>query len=205
MDIFWHGHACFRLRGRDATIICDPTPGLGRQAADIVCVSNSHPNHTELAAIDGSPVILRGPGEYEVKGVTIRGQSTTSGPRTAGTLANTAFVIEVDDIAVCHLGDLARPLTTDQREQVGSVDVLLIPVGGDCTIDAATAVEAISLIEPRYVIPMHFGAGGDGPLAGVDRFLKEMGLSEVETQARLAVTRSSLPDTTQVILLEARR
>ena len=120
--------------------------------------------------------------------------------------AELLFLIELDEVAICHLGDLGSSLPADQKEQLGSVDVLLIPTGGHCTIDAAAAAETISLIEPKIVIPMHFGtdAGGTG-LDSIDRFLKEMGIHEVEPQARLSVTKSNVPEATQVILLEARR
>ena len=212
MEIIWLGHACFRLRGREATVLLDPFPGsvgghtLGRQTADIVCLSNDHPNHSQAGAVEGNVPVLRGPGEYDIKGVLVTGLDTQR--RRSGEMPprNTAFLIEIDEVTICHLGDLAASLSTDQKEQLGSVDVLLIPTGGHCTIDAAAAAETISLIEPKMVVPMHYGSQVDGlGLDGVDRFLKEMGLHEIEPQARLSVTKSTAPETTQVILLEARR
>lgn len=211
MDIHWLGHSCFRLRGREATVVIDPFPGaiggqtLARQTADIVCLTNAHPNHSHRDIVETAAPHLVGPGEFEIKGVLITGLATQRiGPDRGP--ANTAYLIELDDIAVCHLGDLSRSLTNDLKEQLGSVDVLLIPTGGHCTIDAAAAAETISLIEPRIVVPMHFGPGaGDPPLDGVDRFLKEMGLADMDAQARLSVTKSNLPEPTQVVVLEPRR
>ncbi|HEX2172931.1 MAG TPA: MBL fold metallo-hydrolase [Dehalococcoidia bacterium] len=211
MDIHWLGHSCFRLRGRDATVLIDPYPGsvggqaLARQSADILCLTNPHPNHAHRTIVEGAPPVLTGPGEYEIKGVLITGLGTTR-RASEGTLPNTAYLIEMDDVGVCHLGDLSRAMTNDLKEQLGSVDVLLIPTGGHCTIDAAAAAETISLIEPRIVIPMHFGStASDPPLDGLERFLKEMGVSEVQPQPRLSVSKSGLPEPTQVVVLEARR
>lgn len=211
MDIHWLGHSCFRLRGREATVLIDPFPGtigsqsLARQSADVVCLTNAHPNHSHREIVEATPPYLTGPGEYEIKGILITGLDT-SRRGTEGAPTNTAYLIELDDIAVCHLGDLSRSLTNDLKEQLGSVDVLLVPTGGHCTIDAAAAAETISLIEPRIVVPMHFGPGAGNPaLDGVDRFLKEMGVTEVEAQPRLAVTKSNLPEPTQVVVLEPRR
>lgn len=181
-------------------------PTLGQQTADIVCLSNSQPNHSNLRLVEGSPVVLSGPGEYEINNVVITGLPTGKPQAGAETLKNTLFLVEIDEISVCHLGDLARPLTGTDKELLGSVDVLLVPTGGHCTIDAAGAAETISLIEPKLVVPMHFGASPDGvPLDGLERFLKEMGVGEVQPQARLAVTKTNLSETTQVVVLEVRR
>lgn len=212
MDVIWLGHACFRLRGRDATVLIDPYVGrvgghlLGSQTADLACITNAHPHHAHTEALPGEAPIVRGPGEYEIKGVAISAFRTPSDDGNARDFPNTAYVVEVDGVVVCHLGDLARSPGAALREQLRSVDVLLVPVGGHCTIDAAGAAETISLVEPKYVVPMHYGSpDADPPLDPLDRFLKEMGLSESEPQSRLAVTKSSLPESTQVIVLEARR
>lgn len=211
MDIHWLGHSCFRLRGREATVLIDPFPGsiggqtLAPQNADIVCLTNSHPNHAHREIVETGAPHLVGPGEFEIKGVLITGLATQRRGQEGGP-PNTAYLIELDDVSVCHLGDLSRALTSDLKEQLGSVDVLLIPTGGHCTIDAAAAAETISLIEPRIVVPMHFGPGvGNPPLDGVDRFLKEMGLGDVDAQPRLSVTKNNLPEPTQVVVLERRR
>ena len=212
MDITWLGHACFRLRGREATVLLDPFPRsvgghtLGRQTADIVCLSNDHPNHSNAGAVEGNVPVLRGPGEYEIKSVLVTGLDTQKRRGDQKPPRNTAFLVELDEVTVCHLGDLASALSTDQKEQLGSVDVLLIPIGGHCTIDAAAAAETISLIEPKFVVPMHYGTETSAlDLDGIDRFLKEMGIHDIEPQARLSVTKSNAPEATQVVLLEARR
>jgi len=212
VEITWLGHACFRLRGREAAVLFDPYPDsvgghtLGRQTADLVCLSNDHPNHSHTAVIEGSVPVLRGPGEYDIKGVQVTGLDTQRRRSGDNPARNTAFLVEIDEVTICHVGDLASSLSTDQKEQLGSVDVLLIPTGGHCTIDAAAAAETISVIEPKVVVPMHYGTQvGDLSLDGIDRFLKEMGLHEIAPQGRLSITKSSAPEATQVILLEPRR
>ena len=212
MDIIWLGHSCFRLRGRDATVLIDPYANglngqsLARQTVDLALISNEHPNHANLGALEGSPPVLRGAGEYEIKGVLVTGLDTHLGRSETPKPRNTAYTVEIDEVTICHLGDLTRPLNASQKEHLGSVDVLLVPVGSNCTIDAVAAAETISVIEPKVAIPMHYGVGAEpGGLEPLDRFLKEMGLTEVQVQPRLNATKSNLPETTQVVVLESRR
>ncbi|HLI25971.1 MAG TPA: MBL fold metallo-hydrolase [Chloroflexota bacterium] len=212
MELSWIGHACFRLRGRDLTIVTDPVPptlgyGTARVPADVVTVSHPEPNHCALELISGSPRVLEGPGEYEIGGALITGVATTrppGQPRTAP--RNTAYLIALDEITVCHLGDLAGPLTADQVAVVKDADVLLIPVGGRCTIGAEQAAEVVAQIEPRLVVPMHYRtAAAPLDLDGVDRFCRELGLTQVAPQPRLNVTRGNVPETLTVVVLEHRK
>jgi L-ascorbate metabolism protein UlaG (beta-lactamase superfamily) len=211
VELVWIGHSCFRLRGRDATVVTDPCArasgySMGRVTADVVTVSNPHPHHAAVDEIPNGPTVVDGPGEYEVQGVFITGVRTrphASGERNP---RNTAYIISIDDLTVCHLGDLASILTAEQIELMKDVDVLLVPVGGHCTIGPAEAVEVISQVEPRLVLPMHYATEvSTSELEGVDRFLREMGLAQVEPQARLNVTRGSLPAEPTVALLQFHR
>ncbi|MEE8369152.1 MAG: MBL fold metallo-hydrolase [Dehalococcoidia bacterium] len=212
MEIVWLGHSCFRLRGREAAIVTDPCPpstgySIGKPTADIVTVSHSHEDHRYLKPVAGNPVVLEGPGEYEIHGAFITGiQTYHDGRRGAERGGNIAFVLEMEDIRVCHLGDLGHTPTADQVEEMSGADILLIPVGGATTIDGTAAAEVVSLLEPRLVIPMHYGtaASKDG-LEPPDRFLKDMEAKAVEPQAKLTVSRSSLPHETQVVLLDFKR
>lgn len=212
MEIVWLGHSHFRIRGREGVVVTDPTLRRGngsapRATADVVTVSHDHPGHSQVSLVGGQPKVLSGPGEYEVKGIHITGVSTFhDAERGKKRGKNTAFLINLDDMVVCHLGDLGHILTTDQLEQIGnSVDILLVPVGGDGTIDASQAVEVISLIDPRIVIPMHYQVGElDPQLDPVDKFLREMGVADAEPQSRVSVNRSGLPETTGVIVLQPR-
>ena len=130
MDITWLGHSCFRLKGSHATIITDPySPelgySLGKTNAGIVTVSHQHPGHNYVQGIGGQPRVIKGPGEYEISGVLIIGIATFhdgDGGKTRG--KNTVYLMEIDEIAVCHLGDLGHVLSGEQVEEIDSVDVL---------------------------------------------------------------------------------
>lgn len=208
MEITWLGHSCFRLRGRNASVITDPFEAssgysLGKAAADVVTVSNGHPHHNAAAAIEGDPIVLDGPGEYEVKGVVVTAFRTDAPKAQGTTTRNTAFVIEIDDVTVCHLGDLGNVLNPEQIELSKDANVLLLPVGGHCTIGSAQAVQVISQVEPKVVIPMHFATDvSTAELDSLDHFLREMGLTATEPQARLVVTPSSLPAEPTVTVLQ---
>jgi L-ascorbate metabolism protein UlaG (beta-lactamase superfamily) len=205
------GHSCFRLRGRGATVLTDPFASssgysLGKVSADVVTVSNTHPHHSAIELVDGDPIILDGPGEYEVKGVVVTAFRTDHGKAGEVSLRNTAFVIEVDDVTICHLGDLANPLHPEAVELAKDANVLLVPVGGECTIGPAQAVQVISQIEPKLVVPMHFGTDlSTMTLDSIDHFLREMGLTASEPQAKLVVTPSSLPAEPTVTVLQYRQ
>ena len=216
MDITWHGHSCFRLRGRDVTVVTDPYGrGTGypplRLSADLVTVSHDHPNHNFVDAVQLADRRLRridGPGEYEIAGAMITGVATYR-DKQKGKLhgKNTAYLVGLDELSICHVGDLGHPLSAEQIEALKDADVLLVPVAGGCTIDAVEAVEVVSQLEPKLVIPMHYGTPGV-QLESADRFCRELGVADIAVQPRLTVTRSTLPSETQVVLLappEARR
>jgi L-ascorbate metabolism protein UlaG (beta-lactamase superfamily) len=210
MEIFWLGHGCFRLRGRESVVLMDPCPrstgyNIGRQQASIVTVSHHHANHNHLESVTAQRR-LDAPGEYEIGGVMITGVRTWhDDQRGAQRGPNTVFVVEMDEVRVCHLGDLGHVPTQEQTEALSDIDVLLVPVGGRTTIDAATASEVVSLLEPRLVVPMHYAAEGTtAALDPLDTFIKQMGVSPTP-QPKLAVTRTTLPPDTQVFVLDARR
>lgn len=209
MEITWLGHSCFRVRSKDATIVTDPYDRslgvLNRVTADIVTVSHEHPAHSNREAVGGSPKFVEGPGEYEVSGVFITGLRTyhdTTKGQERGT--NSVYLMELEDVVICHLGDLGHVPAAAQVEAMGNVDVLLVPIGGGTTIDAAAAVETVRLLDPKIVIPMHYQSERSPDLAPLENFLKEMGVTEFTAQPRLTITRSSLPPTSQVVVLEVR-
>lgn len=213
MDIDWLGHSCFRLREGGVTIVTDPyDKSIGyvmpRVRADIITVSHDAPGHAAATIIKGDARVLSKPGEYEVKGVFITGIQTWRAAPAGGEAKeeNTVFVFEFGDLTVCHLGDLARALTQAQVEAMPDIDVLLVPVGGGSALDADKAAEVISLIEPRIVIPMHYKTPYVNlPLDPLSKFLKEMGAAEHAPQESLRVTRSELPEETQVVILECKQ
>lgn len=215
-DIHYLGHACFRLRGRDGIVICDPFDrsiglDLGRPTAHIVTISHDHPDHNHSAGV--KPVrdqvfVIDGPGEYEVRGILITGVRTYHDKAQGQELGkNTVYVIHIDDLVCCHLGDLGHELTQQQLEEIGSVDLLFVPVGGGETIGPAEAASVISQIEPRIVIPMHYAheqLSFAYPLEPLEKFCHEVGLQESTPQEKLTLTAANVPPedaATRTILL----
>lgn len=212
MEIVWLGHSAFRIRCREAALVTDPCPrssgyNMARPTADIVTVSHAHDDHSYVEGVAGTPSVVRGPGEYEIAGVLITGVPTYHDKSRGSTLGkNTAYVIEAEEMRICHLGDLGHVPTPEQVEEMAGVDILLAPVGGGTALDAAGAAETVSLLEPKLVIPMHYATDAStATLDGLDRFLKEMGASSVAPQPRLSVNRSNLPPETHVVVLDYKR
>ncbi len=212
MELTWLGHACFRIRAKEATVITDPCDkstgyALGRPNADIVTVSIHDPAHDYVVCVAGAPRVLDGPGEFEIAGASFVGISTFRGrSKQIESGRNVAFVIEVEDLRIGHLGGIGHIPTSDQLEEMSAVDVLLVPVGGGESLDAASAAETVSLIEPKLVVPMHYKTDVERTkLDKVDLFLKEMGAKSVEPQPKASITRSSLPSERQVLLLDVKR
>ena len=209
MDISWLGHSCFIIKGSNAVVITDPySPDLGytlgKPTARIITVSHQHSGHSSVQGIGGEPRLVTRPGEYEISDVLIIGVATFHDTdRGSERGENTVFVIEIDEISVCHLGDLGHALTAEQVEGIGNVDVLLLPVGGVSTINTPAAAGVVRQLEPKAVIPMHYQTPAlNRDLEPVENFLKEMGIKEINSQTKLSFTRSSLPISTQVFLLD---
>jgi len=209
MEIVWLGHSCFRIKGKEAIIVTDPfdrTLGypVRKLTANIVTVSHNHPQHSFLDGVAGSPKVISRPGEYEIANVCINGIATfhdTDGGEHRG--KNTVYLVQIEEVSMCHLGDLGHVPTAEQIEQMSDTDILMVPVGGGATIGAAAAVEIISLLQPKIVIPMHFKTEVvKMDLEPLEHFLKEMGLKEVVTQPKLNVSKSSLPAETNVVVLD---
>jgi L-ascorbate metabolism protein UlaG (beta-lactamase superfamily) len=204
MKITWYGHSCFKLmvkskNGDRITIITDPfTKDYGltppRGGADIVLVSHDHNDHNNVKAISGEPFVIDSPGEYDVKGVFIRGifsYHDNSQGKERGT--NTIYVIETEDMKICHLGDLGeKELSNEQLDKIGDIDILMIPVGGIYTIDGSEAVKIINQIEPKVVIPMHYKIPKlTLKLNSVDKFLEEIG-GQKETLEEFSIQKKDL-------------
>ena len=213
MEITWYGHSCFRLTERNyATVVTDPFDNktIGYEAlklkSDIVTVSHDAPGHSNADAVKGTSHVIDGAGEFEIGGVFITGVATDGGSKKKnkeGGASNTIFVFDYDGITVAHLGDLKHAPTQSEIELLGTVNVALVPVGGGNGLNAAKAAEVTSMLEPNLVIPMHYSTPATKlSLDALNKFLKEMGLSKVDAQPSLKVTRSSLPDETHVVVLE---
>lgn len=211
MEIIWHGLSCFRLTQRGlATVVTDPfgtTTGLPqlKLKADIVTISHDSPGHASLDAVRKGYRAITSPGEYEIGRVFITGIVLDPGKKQEAENGrrNILFMFEYEDVTVVHLGDLAGVPSQSQIEDLGAVDVAMVPVGGGSALSPAQAAETISLIEPSLVIPMHYKTGKEKmELGAVDPFLSEMGISNAEAQPSLKVTKSALSEETQVVLLE---
>ncbi|GIV97988.1 MAG: Zn-dependent hydrolase [Herpetosiphonaceae bacterium] len=216
-EVTYLGHSCFRLRGREGIIVMDPYHraigyDLGRPTAHIVTVSHQHPDHNNTAAVKPlreSVFIIDGPGEYEVGGIFIHGIQTYHDKERGARLGrNTIYVVHLDGVVFCHLGDLGHELNTTQIEEIGNVDVLFVPVGdGEWTLSPPEAAEVISEIEPRLVIPMHYAMPQlqfDAPLVPLDRFIHEMGLTDWQPEEKLVINASSATESaeTRVVILK---
>lgn len=217
MEIQWFGHSCFRLSERGlATVVTDPFDSsigyaVPKLKADIVTVSHDAPGHNNLSAVKGEARAISGPGEYEIGGVFVTGialgEASQPDPKSAKAggngRVNTLYVIDMDGMTVAHMGDLGHVPSQAEIEQLGTVAVALVPVGGGGGLSASQAAEVISLIEPSIVIPMHYKTP-DTPLKldGLNKFLKEMGLGTVTPQESLKVTRNALPEETHVVVLD---
>ncbi len=213
MKIKWLGHASFLITS-DAgiRIITDPYTTSERvtydeikESADIVTVSHEHGDHNNVAAVGGNPQVVRGAGTKEIKGIKFNGvpayHDKASGSQRGN---NNIFCFEVDGIRVCHLGDLGHQLGDKQAAELGKVDILFIPVGGNFTIDAQIATELYNKLAPKVVMPMHYKTERCSyPISPVDEFLQgkksvsKLNVSEVEFK------RGKLPATTQIIVLKS--
>ena len=174
-----------------------------REEADIVTVSHDHPHHSFRDAVEGSPTVLEGPGEYEVANFYVRGMGTRRGAEDGGRQINTVFTIQAEDLTLCHLGDLNQTLSPGQAEELNQTDVLFVPAGGTCTISPDRAAELVNLIRPRIVVPIHYRVEGlSVDLEPLDAFLGELGVSGIQAQPRLSVNATNLPRELLVVILQ---
>jgi L-ascorbate metabolism protein UlaG (beta-lactamase superfamily) len=213
MEITWHGNSCFRITERGmANVVTDPydpdVVGLdpGKLRADVVTISCGKPGHNFTKAIRGSAFEISGPGEYEIGGVFVTGVLINGSKKKKADdeVRNTVYLIDYNGLTVAHLGELNSVPSQTEVEGLGEVNVALVPVGGDSSLNAAKAAEVISLLEPSIVIPMHYKVGGTLlKLDPLSKFLKEMGLTEVETEESIKLSSvNTLPEETRVMVLD---
>lgn len=162
MLIKWLGHASFKISSQGIDIITDPInensgyPMFPR-SADIITISHQHWDHNAVECITGPAKVIEGPGQHQIEGVLINGINAYHDDqqgRERG--SNTIFKICAEGINLVHLGDLGHVLSLEQVEEIGRTDILLLPVGGRYTVGAEQACEIVELLQPQFVIPMHF-------------------------------------------------
>ncbi len=203
MIITWQGHSCFKIQDKTTadgiTVATDPySKELGLKLsnfeANIITVSHDHYDHNNVAGLRGTPAVINCAGEYDIKGVLVQGIDSYHDDKEGQERgSNIIYRIEMDDISITHLGDLGTVLTSEQLEKLAGTDILMIPVGGTYTLDAKKAVEVVSQIEPRIIIPMHYQLPGIKPdLDPVEKFIKEMGL-EPSYEEKLKISKRDLP------------
>lgn len=214
MEISYLGHSSFKIKGKSATVICDPFDpkkvGLKfpPNEADIVTVSHEHEDHNQAALIKGVKKAVTGPGEYEIMGISILGFPTYHDDKTGEERGkNIIFVFEVDGLRIAHLGDLGHELSEKIIEDMGSVDILILPVGGEYTIGPNEATKVVQAVEPSIVIPMHYqvpdlNSATFSKLRGVEDFVKDVGLT-VERLPKLVLKKEDITEDMQkVVVLE---
>ncbi|MBI3620154.1 MBL fold metallo-hydrolase [Candidatus Roizmanbacteria bacterium] len=214
MDIKFIGHASFFIKAKDARLVTDPydPSAVGMKfpkiEADIVTVSHTHPDHNYVTGVSGTPLVIDLPGEFEKNGMRIYGYSTFHDKNKGQERGeNTVYKVEAEGINVLHCGDLGHVFDDALIEEIGDVDILLVPVGGFFTIDAADAVELAKKLEPAVIIPMHYNIPGlnqkvFAQLAAVTDFLKKMGQESITSVPKLTVKKESLTEEMKVVVME---
>jgi len=212
MRIKWLGHACFLITSKgNLRVITDPYAvggginySLITESADVVLVSHDHDDHNNVSAVQGKPEVVKGSGTKTAKGIPFKGVATSHDASQGSQRGpNTAFCFTIDDLKLCHLGDLGHVLSPLQVTEIGAVDVLFVPVGGFFTIEATVANQVCDQLKPKIAIPMHFKTSKCAyPIASVDGFLKgrrdvrKVAGSEVEFE------REKLPTATEIVVLQ---
>ncbi len=212
MEIKYLGHASFLIKTKEAKLVTDPyDSSIGihfpKTEADIVTVSHQHADHNNLKGIAGEPLIIDWPGEFEKKGIRVFGYQWYHDEKKGEQRGmNTLYKIEADDINVLHCGDIGVLPNDALYEEIGNIDVLLVPTGGFYTIDEQQAAQMVKKIDPSIVIPMHYNhdkldQSTFGKLSKLDAFLKQMGVDTPAPVDKLALKKEDLGDEIKVVVM----
>jgi len=216
MNIIWHGQSLFEIittpqKNNQLKIVIDPfSENIGlrlpKLEADILLTTHLNRELINIDTVKGEPFLISNPGEYELKEVFIQGIPSWSNTKEGKEdNSNTIYTIESEDIKLCHLGIMGqKELTTDQMEKIGEVDILMIPVGGLHTISAKEAVNIMSQIEPKVIIPMYYSLSKlKIKLDSLDSFLKTLGLKNIQPMPKLTIKKKDISgDEAKIIVLE---
>jgi len=214
MEISYLGHASFLLRHKSVRLLCDPFDkrvgfSQAKIKVEIVTISHDHHDHSERGMLEGEPMVIEGPGEYEIKEVSITGIASWHDDKKGELRGkNTIYTIDMDELRLCHLGDLGHKLNDKQLDLMDGVDVLMIPVGGNYTLGPKEALEVIKQIGPSVVLPMHYktkehNQKAFGKLVTVDKFLKQADL-KAKKEKKLTLKKLDLPEEMEIVVLERR-
>lgn len=217
MHISWFGLSSFKITSKDVAVFTDPFgkaagPTPPRGGGDmIVCSNPSSELYNNYSSISGSPFVIQSPGEYDIKGIFVRGipaaAAKNSGEKKPEINRQAIYLLTIEGMNVGFLGAFPQKnLTDNQIEELNNIDVLLVPVGGNMVCDAKVAVEIINELEPKIVIPMHYKTSSiNVKLDPLDRFTKEMG-SKGEAIEKLLVKKTDLEEEkTRLVILEPQR
>ena len=212
MKVKWLGHSCFLVTSKSGIrIITDPYAVGGginyapiEETADIVVVTHGHDDHSNISAVRGTPEVIEGNGTKTAQGIHFRGiagyHDSSHGSQRG---PNTIFCFTIDDIKLCHTGDLGHVLNPEQVNEIGAVDILFVPVGGFYTIDAPVASQVCDQLKPKVVIPMHFKTPRCAyPIAGVEDFLKVKKNARKVSGSEVEFEREILPAVIEIVLLQ---
>lgn len=221
MDITYLGHSCFKLKGKaeftgqSVSVLFDPFDSsfvglpLAKTEADIVIVSHQHPDHNCVAKIGPGYFLIDQPGEYEIQGVSVLGYLVDHDQEKGEKRGKSnIFVVEMEGYRIAHLGDLGRPLTDHELSEMGVIDALFLPVGGDCTLNIKDARELVNKVSPYAVIPMHYLQKGMnqenfGMLQPLDKFLELcQGLKQETAEKYNVVKRSADDGEPKIVILQ---
>ena len=211
MVITYYGLSCFKIESGKLTLAFDPPSKDSdlkppRFSADVVLSSLNHPRHNGLRELPGEPFLISGPGEYEARGLQISGTPSFHDKESGNKRGlNTIYTVVMEDIRLCHLGDLGTAeLDAEAIEAMGEIDILFIPSGGEDVLDPENAAKVINLIEPKIVIPMQYAISKSSIKgAKVDELLDELGEKGIKSEEKLTIKRKELPeDGTKVVVLE---
>lgn len=216
MHIIWHGQSCFEIivsqqKGEQVKIVIDPYSEeiglkLPKLEPEILLVTHDHNDHNNVKGVFGSPFLIENPGEYERKDIFIQGIPSYHDEKEGKERGkNTIYTIEAEEMRLCHLGDFGeKELNPEQLETIGDIDILMVPVGGQFTVDAKGAAKVISQIEPRIIIPMHYHLPKlKIKIDDLDKFLKEMGRKSATPEPKLLIKKKDLlVEETKIVVLQ---
>ncbi|MFA6273396.1 MAG: MBL fold metallo-hydrolase [Candidatus Paceibacterota bacterium] len=199
MIISYHGVECVKVQFGDKVLVFNPISkdskfGAVRFGADVAFISLNHPdmNGAESVAYgERKPFVATGPGEYEIKGIFAEGLAGGESAYSGEKFNNTIYLVTLEGIKICFLGALNTPnLPTPVQEATEEVDILFVPIGGNGVLGPADAYKVAVSLEPKIIIPIHFGEVGDKN--ALKTFLKEGGAENEKAEDKLTLKKKDL-------------